>query len=105
MVAMKTTLDLPSDLVKEVKIHAVNEGKKLKGAVADLLRKGLGSPVIPLPSAPSPKVSGHSKTGLPYFAGSSHAPAKKMTPAQLIALEQETTTSADLEQLGLPSGH
>jgi hypothetical protein len=38
---MKTTLDLPADLVKEVKLRAVHEGKKLKDAVAELLRKGL----------------------------------------------------------------
>jgi plasmid stability protein len=40
---MKTTLELPDDLVKEIKILAVNEGKKLKDAVADLLRQGLAA--------------------------------------------------------------
>ena|ERR1700676_1026896 len=40
---MKTTLELPDDLVKEIKLRAVHEGKKLKDAVADLLRKGLKS--------------------------------------------------------------
>jgi hypothetical protein len=38
---MKTTLELPDDLVKEIKLLAVHEGKKLKDAVADLLRQGL----------------------------------------------------------------
>src|ERR1035441_4511804 len=38
---MKTTLELPDDLVKQIKIRAVNDGLKLKDAVADLLRKGL----------------------------------------------------------------
>ena len=38
---MKTTLQLPDELVKEIKLRAVNEGKKLKDAVAELLRKGL----------------------------------------------------------------
>ena len=40
---MKTTLNLPDDLVKEVKLRAVNDGMKLQDAVADLLRKGLAS--------------------------------------------------------------
>ena len=40
---MKTTLDLPDDLVKEMKLLAIHEGKKLKDAVADLLRKGLSA--------------------------------------------------------------
>jgi hypothetical protein len=38
---MKTTLELPDDLVTEIKLLAVHEGKKLKDAVADLLRQGL----------------------------------------------------------------
>jgi hypothetical protein len=38
---MKTTLELPDDLVKEIKLLAVQEGKKLKDTVADLLRQGL----------------------------------------------------------------
>ena len=38
---MKTTMDLPDDLMREVKIRAVNENRKLKDAIADLLRRGL----------------------------------------------------------------
>jgi plasmid stability protein len=38
---MKTTLDLPDDLVRAVKIRAVEENRKLKDTIADLLRRGL----------------------------------------------------------------
>ena len=38
---MKTTLDLPDDLVRAVKIRAVQENRKLKDTIADLLRRGL----------------------------------------------------------------
>src|SRR5207249_380082 len=38
---MKTTLDLPDALMKQVKLRAVHDGRKLKDTVADLLRKGL----------------------------------------------------------------
>lgn len=38
---MKTTIDLPSELVREVKLHALNEGRELKDTAADLLRLGL----------------------------------------------------------------
>lgn len=38
---MKTTLDLPDDLMRAVKIRAEKEHKKLKDIVADLLRRGL----------------------------------------------------------------
>ena len=40
---MKTTLELPDDLMRAVKIRAVHEGKKLKEAVAELIQKGLAA--------------------------------------------------------------
>lgn len=38
---MKTTVDLPAELIKEIKLLAVDEGKKLKDILAELLRQGL----------------------------------------------------------------
>lgn len=38
---MKTTLDLPSDLIKEMKLRAVREDKKLKDVAAEVVRLGL----------------------------------------------------------------
>jgi plasmid stability protein len=38
---MKTTLDLPDELMRAVKIRAANQGRKMKEVVADLLRQGL----------------------------------------------------------------
>ena len=38
---MKTTFDLPDELVREIKLKAVHEGRKLKDAMAELLRAGL----------------------------------------------------------------
>jgi plasmid stability protein len=40
-VHVKTTLDLPDDLMREVKIRAVTENRRLKDEIADLLRRGL----------------------------------------------------------------
>lgn len=40
---MKVTLDLPPSLVKQVKLRALNDGKKLKDAVADLLQRGMAA--------------------------------------------------------------
>lgn len=40
---MKTTLELPDELMREVKIRAVHEHKKLKDIIAELLRKGLAA--------------------------------------------------------------
>jgi len=38
---MKTTLDLPDDLVRAVKTRAAKENRRLKDTVTDLLRRGL----------------------------------------------------------------
>lgn len=38
---MKTTLDLPDDLVRAVKVRAVEENRGLEDTIADLLRRGL----------------------------------------------------------------
>ena len=40
---MKTTIDLPPDLVREMKLLAVHEGRKLKDVAADLLKRELSS--------------------------------------------------------------
>jgi hypothetical protein len=48
---VKTTLDLPDELMRSVKLRAVQENRKLKDMVADLLRRGLaqeqGEPTPP----------------------------------------------------------
>jgi plasmid stability protein len=38
---MKTTLEIPDDLMREIKVRAANEDRKLKDLVAELLRRGL----------------------------------------------------------------
>ena len=40
---MKTTVDLPDDLVRDIKLRAVMDGRKLKDAMADVLREGLAA--------------------------------------------------------------
>jgi hypothetical protein len=62
---MKTTLDLPDVLVKQVKLRALQEGRKLKDAVADLLMKGLTVAVDTGPEAVAPLVTTDKLTGLP----------------------------------------
>jgi len=92
---MKTTVYLPDALVKQVKTRAVREGRKLKDAVADLLRKGLASPQTPPKPAPamkSPRIITDPETGLPLIVcKQAAAPAEEMTPERVadILLAQE----------------
>jgi hypothetical protein len=64
---MKTTLDLPDALVKQVKLRALHEGRKLKDAVADLLRKGLAVAADSQTASIAAHVSRDKKTGLPLI--------------------------------------
>ena len=50
---MKTTLDLPDDLMRAIKIRAAEEGRKMKDIVAEFLRRGL-SESSPGPEKPAP---------------------------------------------------
>jgi hypothetical protein len=51
---MKTTLDLPDDLMRDVKIRAVHERKKLKDAIAEFIRKGMAASKTSRPKIPKP---------------------------------------------------
>jgi plasmid stability protein len=89
---MKTTLDLPDDLVKRVKLRAIQDGRKLKEAVADLLRKGLAAATEGEPDAQAPRVSKDKNSGLPLIeCKHAAAPQKELTAERVadILLAQE----------------
>lgn len=101
---MKTTLELPDALVKEVKLRALHEGCKLKDDIAQLLRAGLDA--LPRTDiAPrqldSPRIVTNPHTGFPSIVCAPNAPATAMSADELIAFEQQTQTQEDLERLGL----
>jgi plasmid stability protein len=41
---MKTTLDIPDDIMRRVKIRAASEDRKLKDVIAELLQKAMEAP-------------------------------------------------------------
>jgi hypothetical protein len=51
---VKTTLDLPDELMREVKFRAVHENKKLKDTIAELLQKGIAASKAPRGKFPKP---------------------------------------------------
>lgn len=83
MAPVKTTLDLPDDLMREVKIRAVTENRRLKDAIADLLRRGL--------SQRSPRI--RHRVAFPLVRCARKArPDGEMTPERVagILLEEES---------------
>jgi len=100
---MKATVELPPEVMDEVRRRATYFGREVDEAVAYYLAKGLA--VSPGPPAPGPsRVRTDPTTGLPVVVGSPAAPARGMTAAALVELEHETQTLDDLERLGLPPG-
>jgi plasmid stability protein len=97
---VKTTLDLPNDLVREMKLRAINEGRKLKDTAADLLRRGLDSASGKTPDlSQRPRIT-KQRNGLPLIHCSPNAPVTRMAADEIIALEQETLSSEDQQRLG-----
>lgn len=97
---MKTTFDLPPELVRELKLRAVHEGRKLKDVAADLLKRGLSAPETPAKSRPAKPMIEIQASGLPVVRCKANAPAKRMTAGELLALERQSLDQEDLQRLG-----
>jgi plasmid stability protein len=84
---MKTTLDLPDSLVKQIRLRAVREGRKLKDAVADVLRKGLAASRHAEMSEVVPVVTHDRGTGLPLIVCRQSAQTREeITPERVADL-------------------
>lgn len=99
---MKTTLDLPDELIRQVKLRAVVQGRTVKDLVAELLRQGLGmdSPngATKRPTSEKVKIG---KKGLPVIQCTPNSPATRMSVPELLALEHATQTNEDFQRAGL----
>ena len=97
---MKTTLDLPDDLVREVKYRAVRDGKKLRETVAELLRSGLAAGPAQTRTV-RPIVGSDPQTGLPLFESPPGAAITSMSADDIYALIHATQEEEDLARFGL----
>jgi len=89
---VKTTIDLPDALVKQIKLRALYDGQKLKDAVADLLRKGLAAPSEPPVDDDSPGYTIDPQTRLPIIHTRHRAhPSEELTADRIaeILIQQE----------------
>ncbi len=82
---MKTTLDLPPELVRAVKIRAAEDNRKLKDTVAAWLKRGLASAELV-----RPKASRRAKLPLVRCA-------RRAAPGQEISPERAAEILADEE--------
>jgi len=94
---MKTTVDLPDELVQRIKMRAVMRHRKLKDTMAALLRLGLSADETD-EACRTPR-KGAIK--LPLFECSDDAPARRMSAEELVALTHDVQTGEDIERLPL----
>ena len=95
--SVKTTLDLPDELVREMKLKAAHEGRKIKDVVASLIAAGIVAESKAAKVAPGRK----GKLKLPLFPSAKNPRSRKVSMEQILALTQSTQTSEDLARLGL----
>lgn len=84
---MRTTLDLPDPLFKEVKTRAVQQGVKLKDLLASYIEAGLRAPKIPKIDAAPGKNPYPLPVGIPRIPGAPLHPA--LSNADLYAILEE----------------
>ena len=100
---MKTTLDLPDELIRAVKLRAVTQGRTVKDLVAEFLREGLGmTPSASPQQPPANSMVDIGPKGLPVIKCRAKAPARRMSAKTLLRLEQAAQTEEDLKHAGLP---
>ena len=98
---MKTTLELPDELVREVKIRAVFQGRTFKDLVTEFVRQGLRLPPVETkPPSRSTKVA-VDVDGLPVIQSRPRTGRRKMTVDQALKLEREAEYQEELKRAGL----
>ncbi|HET6384897.1 MAG TPA: antitoxin [Armatimonadota bacterium] len=89
---MKTTIEVPDNLVQALKLRAAQDGRKLKDVVAELLQRGLEAPKSTWPEEQRTYVVLDERSGLPLIQCQHSAPThQQLTPERVvdILLEQE----------------
>lgn len=91
---MKTTVELPDELIREVKVRAAQEGRRLKDVMAEVVRRGLADP-------PAPDQTVRRRVRLPLVRCAHPAtPDDEMTPDRTaeILLTAEATAAAGSDE-------
>lgn len=85
---MKTTMELPDDLMREIKMRAVRAGRKLKDEIAELLQLGLRRADAAELAEPTIVFDDR---GFPVMGGGKQPKNHTLTPEKIseILLEQE----------------
>ena len=84
---MKTTVELPDGLMREIRIRAFQQGRKPKDLVAELLRKALDDTGSSGPQIERSCIERDERTGLPVIkCHHAAAPGQTLTPDRIAAI-------------------
>ncbi|MGL4399879.1 MAG: hypothetical protein ACRCXD_08420 [Luteolibacter sp.] len=97
---MKTTLDLPDDLMRGMKIRAATQGRKLKDVIADAIRDSLASK-REIPAETPPLVISRSASGVSYIKCNPASDKPAPTFEELQRLIEESQLEEDLQRAGI----
>ena len=99
---MKTTLDLPDHLMRQVKQRALQQGRPIKALMADYIRQGLHGPAA-LPLTNNSGVLEVDEEGLPLFRPDPQLKRHSIDLATALRLEQDALNQEDRQRAGLPA--
>jgi len=77
---MKTTLDLPEEMVREMKLRVAQQGKKLREVATEVVRRGLAS------AGDSASTTKGKRVKLPLIVCKRVAPGAEPDPDQIAAI-------------------
>ena len=98
---MKTTLDLPDSIMRQVKIRAASHGRKMKEEIADLLEKGMAAPQVEtLPEGELPYYR-NPKTGFLVSRTLTTSGYTPPTPEESQAIIERVHEEEDFRRAGL----
>jgi hypothetical protein len=95
---MKITVDVPEELVREVKLKALLQRRKVKDLIAEALSKSLDKPE--LQDRRRGAIVKSRPNGLPIVHGARSAQGKTISLKEALALEEQATINEDLKRAG-----
>jgi plasmid stability protein len=98
---MKTTLDLPDELIRAAKLRAVSQGRTLRDLVSEYLRLGLGMNEKPSVNAQLvPSTIELNGRGFPQYKCRPTTESTPTTLENLLELERAALYEEDLQRAG-----